>query len=848
MKRYLILLCSVMLGLVLLAQTKMNFFFFDGGLETINVKDIDTIRFKNGVISVEGPNRSFDVMQVDSATFSFEEATQGDTVFVTYDGNDVVIDNPYSSILVTKEGANVSLRSSVGQKGVVYYLSGVSTEGSFSLYPDRGYTLVFDNLLLSNNGTVPPISLQESENGESFTASLHLKGKSIVSDGEQNAQKGALNSKSKLKINEDGSDGTLSLKGNKKHALNSSKRIELYNGGLSVDGAAADGINADGLEIYGGELVLADFIGDGVDCSEVILLQDGKLTMNVSAEDSKGLKCDSLIEISGGELVADVSGAGSKAVKSGVQTLVKGGVISVDLSATDPFFDEEKADFNFNAAFTSSQQIEISGDADVTVRGNGVAAKALNCDSVINVAGGTLHVDMNGADYKGEINGVKDTFYVCAIKASRMLNLVDGVVDVALGENCKASKGVKSDYVAMTGGSLKIVNEGGFYYTTSTSSNSNSNNGWGGMGGRPGGFGGSSSTTTVDATEPKGISGDKVNITGGTIELVIAHGKGISCSDEVTIGKKDGAWEDLFLSINAGTSNDQTYSKGGENSRNKYYCSPKAINCSKSVVVNSGTLDIVAYDSGIKGEDVEINGGKITISASYDQGIHGVQNFTVNGGNILVSSSYEAFEGVNMTFNGGITSIYSNNDGWNASTSSKGKGTPIVTVNGGYHYLNVNGNDTDVIDSNGSMSFQGGVVVCESNGNTLDCDASPAWNSKAKLMLFGSKSEVIPSGSTSSSYSTITSNTRYSAVGNGQVLASFTTTQTASKLIYVGNVTPTAYVGGSIASSPTEVAFRSKSGGEMILSIGGSVENSSKSSVMNAYSAEPMGGGGFGRF
>ncbi|MCQ2218396.1 MAG: carbohydrate-binding domain-containing protein [Paludibacteraceae bacterium] len=848
MKRYLTLFLSVLVSLVMLAQTKMVFHFSTGDSETISVTDIDTIRFNNGVISVEGADCSYNISQIDSATFSVSNPS--DTVFVTFDGSNVVVDNPYPNILVEKEGANVTLRSSANVKGVVYYLSGASTDGSFNLVPDRGYTLVLDNLSLASASSAA-ISLGESEAGESYSASLHLIGESVISDSDQNSMKAAFCSKSKLKVNEDGSTGSMLLKGNKKHALNSSKRVELYEGKFIIEGAVSDGINADGLEVYGGELSISSTQGDGVDCSEVIHVAAGTINVDLASDDAKALKCDSIVEIVGGTIEAKVTGAGSKAIKSGVASFISGGLVSVDLAATEAVYKDTEADYSFNAALTSDGLIEISDQAEVSVTGNGIAAKALNCDSIINILGGKVEIDMNSSDFKATVNGVADTFTACAIKAKKELNIANGYVNVTLGENSNASKGLKADYVTISGGSVRVTDNGGYYYTKNSSSSNNSTNPWGGggFGGRPGGggFGGMSSTTTVDGIEPKGIKGDvQVNILGGTTVLFVAHGKGISCDDKVTIGNEGGNFGDLILTINAGSANDETYNKGGENARQKFCCSPKGINCDNEVIINSGTVDIVAYDSGIKGQNVTVNGGKVTISASYDQGMHGVQNFTVNGGDILVSKSYEAFEGVNMTFNGGITSVYSSNDGWNASTSSKGKGTPVVTVNGGYHYLNVNGNDTDVIDSNGSMSFQGGVVVCESNGVTLDCDASPSWNAKAKLMLFGTKAETLPTGSTASSYSSIAASTRYTTVANGSVLASFTTTQTASKLIYVGDVIPMAYVGGLVSNPTEEVEFRGNDGNKMVLTIGGSVENASKSANMNSYSAEPMGGGGFG--
>lgn len=846
MKRHILFLISIIVGLAMLAQSRMIFHLTTQQTDSFNLSDIDTIRFQDGYAHVEGKNeRSYSIESIDSVTFTLESgASECDTVFVTYNASEVTVINPYPSVSVETDGADVTIISSADKKGIVYYLTGASDNGSFQLTPDRGFTLVFDNLSLSNSNA--PIVLNESENAESHTANLHLIGSSSLADSETNNLKSALYTKSKMLINEDGSDGSLSIKGNKKHAINSSKNIELYNGKIVITGAAGDGINADALKMYGGALEIAGTSRDGVDCSEEILVEEGTITLDVSADDTKGLKCDSLINMTGGSVVANVKGAGSKAMKADKGVVIRGGVLTAYLMAETPFQETDASsgeeNFSYNAAISCNQEITIQEGGKVIVEGAGIAAKGLNADANVNILGGALQLNLTG---KHCVETTGDTTSVCGVKADHQVLMTSGSVDMTMGTDANASKGIKAEYVDIKGGTVSITNNGK-YFSTSTTTTSSSSNPFGG-GGRPGG-GGSSTITTVNSTVAKAIKGDReVNITGGTLVLKVPSGKGITCDSLITIGQKNGEDTDLSLTIIAGSQNESTYSNGGENNRTKYTCVPKGINCDGEVVINSGTLDITSYDTGIKGRYLTVNGGKISIWASYDQGLHGEYELTVNGGDILVSESYEAMEGIKMTFNGGVTSNYGKDDVWNCSKATTGSNNTIqLTVNGGYHYLKIIGSgDTDVIDSNGSFSFTGGVVIMETgSGSTLDCDGTKSFSGTPILMLFGEKTEGVPSGSDicNKMIKSISANTRYSAVVDNRVQASFTTTASASSLMYFAPGSPSFYSGGSVNNSK-EVYFRSNENTTLTFSYDGTISNGSQITNVTSATASSMGGG-----
>ncbi|MCR5570580.1 MAG: carbohydrate-binding domain-containing protein [Paludibacteraceae bacterium] len=844
MKKYLMLLAAGSFAALLFAESKMDFHLLGGLTESFGISVIDTIRFHDGVMSVEGPDKQYAVADVDSATFSFDQtAVAGDTVFITYNGNSVVVDNPYSSVVANVSDADVVISSQEGKKGIVYYLTGSSSNGSFTLTPDHGFTLCLDNLDLTSASSAP-VCLNKGADGESYAATIHLRGNSHLADAAGSPLKGAVYSKSKLKISADSlyTGASISVKGNAKHAVNCAKRVELYSGKLNIDGAAGDGINADGVEVYGGELLVSGTVGDGVDCSEVVRIAGGTVNVDSDADDTKAIKCDSLVAVSGGNVSVSVSGAGSKGLKAGQLVAISGGTFTASLSAVAPYVNtDDDTDYGYNTAVTSNGDIIVSDSAIVVVKGNGIAAKALSADGSIEVTGGSVEAELTGYYYKETANA--DTASVCGLKADADVRITNGVVSIITGDSSNVSKGIKGDYVYIAGGDITINNKGGYWYTSSTSSSSSQ--GGGRFGGGPGGFGNSSSTT-VNSSTPKCIRGDKlVSITGGVTKLTCAHGKGITSDEAVVIGNEKGNDDDLSLVVMAGTSSDATYVKGGENSRTKYCAGPKAINCDKTIDIYSGTIEAKVFDTGIKGRDVTINGGKITIDASMDQGIHGLNSLTVNDGDIYVSNSYEALEAITLTMNGGITSIYASNDGWNASVSSSGlSGTPSITINGGYHYLNVGSGDTDCLDSNGGMTFTGGVLIVE-GGSTLDGGDGGNYSftyKGGKLMLFGSGVENSPSGATTTSGAAGSANTLYTAANNGVVLSSFTTTKASNNLYFLYDSSASLTSGGTLTNVTKTVNFRWTGNSTLTYSEGGTIANGT---VLGTASSS-SGPGGFG--
>ena len=107
MKRHILFLISIVVGLAMLAQSRVNFHLTTQLIESFNLSDVDTIRFKEGYAYVEGKNeQSYQIESIDSVTFTLESgALQGDTVFVTYNASEVTVVNPYPSVVLALSAA-----------------------------------------------------------------------------------------------------------------------------------------------------------------------------------------------------------------------------------------------------------------------------------------------------------------------------------------------------------------------------------------------------------------------------------------------------------------------------------------------------------------------------------------------------------------------------------------------------------------------------------------------------------------------------------------------------------------------------------------------------------------------
>lgn len=145
----------------------------------------------------------------------------------------------------------------------------------------------------------------------------------------------------------------------------------------------------------------------------------------------------------------------------------------------------------------------------------------------------------------------------------------------------------------------------------------------------------------------------------------------------------------------------------------------------EDLVVEAGTLSVTSSGSGLYAKhesdashaNVTINGGTLNITAGQAEGATGIfagNNLTINNGTITVSSAFEAYVGKHVTINGGTANLTSIDDGIVSKDPFyvEGQESDVdITFNGGSTSVVASG---DGVDSNGDLAIVGGSLVLTS--------------------------------------------------------------------------------------------------------------------------------------
>ena len=357
----------------------------------------------------------------------------------------------------------------------------------------------------------------------------------------------------------------------------------------------------------------------------------------------------------------------------------------------------------------------------------------------------------------------------------------------------------------------------------------------------------------------------------GTVRLVLA-GAGISSSTSAAINVVDAG--DVVVELAAGTTNTLSDASGyvypaGEDEPDAALFSSAdlvitgtgaltvrgnqfdGIASKDGLVIESGTITVIAADDGIRGKDylevrggtlnvtsnggdglkatndgdpalgyTTISGGSVTVAAA-DDGVKGESSTNITAGSLVVTRSFEAIEGLKVNISGGTVDVTSTDDGINAAEEGLNEfavsPNAAINVSGGTVVVN---STVDGFDSNGSMTFSGGVTVV--NGplqrigeGALDANGPLTFNGGTVLAVGGSGSTSTPATNSAQGWLLAT---LPSAVAAGGVLHVATTTGTelvafrASKqvrgLVYSsaqirGGTSYAIHTGGTVSGTST---------------------------------------------
>jgi hypothetical protein len=226
---------------------------------------------------------------------------------------------------------------------------------------------------------------------------------------------------------------------------------------------------------------------------------------------------------------------------------------------------------------------------------------------------------------------------------------------------------------------------------------------------------------------------------------------------------------------------------GGGSSGTITGTSAKGIKASVCIIIEGGTFVENTSDDAINSNGkVTINGGSFSISTG-DDAVHADAAVVIRGGDINVTKSYEGIESTTITINNGNIHIISSDDGLNIAggkdQSGIGQGprgdafrsgTYHLYINGGYTFVNANG---DGIDSNGAITMTGGQVIVDGPTSFMNVavDHDSPFNMTGGFLLgVGSSGSPIAPAQAPNSIST-----QYS------VLVNFNSAKQAGTLIHI---------------------------------------------------------------
>ncbi len=688
-------------------------------------------------------DKGFTLADVDSVTVD-SQTLADDNVLVKYNGGSAdvfVAGNIANHITAQVTGARVAVMQDADVASeYTYTLQGSSASGCFYHAGAYKMTLVLNGVNLTN----PDSAAINIQNSKRIAVQLADGTSNTLADGTASTKKAAFLVKGHAEFSKGGS---LTITGNKKHALACNEYMEVKKtlGNITITSAVADAINVvQYFQMNGGNVNIISCGDDGiqVDAEDTsdgtldghVLIQGGTLTINASADATKCIKAEGNVDITGGTL-----------------TLKHTGIAS---------WDSSESKIKEPIGISSDRNITINGDAAVlNIKMTGNGTRGMKCDSTLTATAGTIDINCSGQPWA---YGTTDTTNVKCAKADYAF--------ILNGANIKCTT-VKDEAEGIHSEGTVLISDGTLTLNTfdhGIKCDGNMD------------ITGGTINFTIPGEASKAIKPDgNLHITGGTITGTVSGGgetyNDNSASGAACIKGKGNAV------IDGGTLNLKATGAGG-----------KGMNFNGTLTINDGNITVKTTGSkyGSSGSGSGPGGGgwnpwgpgsgdTNSDGTSSPKGIRAEGNITVNGGTITVSATGgEGAEGIEskaiMYIKGGYIDVTSYDDALNS--------TSHMYFTGGYTYAVATGNDA--IDSNGNMYLSGGYVFCCGSEEGLDANSEGGYKvyiqSGASLMAIGGNMGAIESGASISQtcYSgTASANTWYALYsGNNVAFAAYTPT------------------------------------------------------------------------
>ncbi len=577
-----------------------------------------------------------------------EDTTSVDTesgIHITWNnGAAPTIVNGYASqgLEITASGENVTVNAATGLDDLTYVLDGRSVDGNLVINTDKSLILYMQGLHL-HSATGSAIRVVDDHRATIHLATGTTNFVSDTTDISDVNHKGALQSQGKLEIQ---GDGTLTVKGYTKHAIQSSGKTIMMNGTVNVFGQSAtgDAMNVDDFVMQDGTLTV-NSLGDGIDgdqgyisitggtvnitcssagvkgmgCDSTITITGGNVTINMSGADSKGISGNENLYVSDGTLDITVSGNQSKGIKADGSIFISGGNMTIKPNGT---YVVTSGDISYCTGIKADGNITINGGTmSITCSTSNAGGKCISADGDVTITNGTLTLSALGSSGTYTATTGTESYTTVGIKSNRSVVVNGGNITMTVG-----GKGISADTnFIMNGGEVQITTSGAGAVTSG------------------------SGTSATDGYCSAGVSTDgNVYIYGGTINCTSTGkgGRGFKVDGSFNVGTVGG--DDDLTHVYAKTSGAPVNSSssgggmpGGGTSSDYWKGLPKGIKVTGSIHINSGHVNVFcaqtsgdATGEGIESKDsIIINDGYVE-SNSYDDAINASNYIQINGGHI----------------------------------------------------------------------------------------------------------------------------------------------------------------------------------------------------------------------
>ena len=788
MKKQFILISALVGGFIAYASQQM-LINKDGIITyTKSISTVDSLKLANGQLSTHDGSsvKVIDFSNIDSMTFqNIDDVVADSTIRITYyTNNTVALINPYyaSGVTITVDGVDQteSTQTIAGSKVVVtatseiadlnYYVEGTTNDGYLEMTTAKKFNLRLNGANITSS-TTAAINIVSTKAVDVF-----LTGDNTLADGASSDLNGAFNSNAELTFKKS-STGTLKITGNAKHALRSKSYIEVNGGTVEIANAASDAIHCDEFEMKGGSVIVDECTNDCIDASKPVSITGGSLKLASTSDDMKGINAGSTVSIKGGTIDMELAGKAAKGIKTDeYEVLVDSAAnLNIDLTGTS-YYIVAGSDTSFSAGIKSDGAVTLAGGT-TTISNSGAAGKGIKANGNVSLTGGTNTINTTGENvvlsYDNNVSN--------AITTDGQINITGGTNIITVGSAALGAKGLTADGdININGGTTTVNDDALFAGYTATS--------------------GQDTTFVSCIKSDANINILSGTLTCATTN----NGKGINASGDnsvLTIGQLGATGPTVNVTTTPNSSYSYTSANSDNVQRTHYTGNPRGLSCGDGdIVINSGTTVVSACANAVHGYNVAVNGGTIDVTAAGSstassssngmlyaggfsggqqgggqqgggsssslgitfKGLHADSLLAFTGGSTIVRNAYEGFEGAIIRATGGTTEINCTDDAWNASTShlatsssssAPGQGgqqwgqqgntnsssgtTAELTISGGQHFFYCQG---DGLDSNGTLTVSGGVVVITGQGNgdaPIDSEDS-SISGNAVIMICGS--------------------------------------------------------------------------------------------------------------